>query len=84
MIFIFRYKKLYFICLNYDEAEIQIFHVESLISIKKIKTILFENSQISTLQFIDNLIILHNFERCDSILIDLKSESQDKVICKQF
>ena len=78
-----RYKKLYFVCLNYDESEIQIYHVESLISIKKVKIIGFENSQISTLQFIDNLIILHNFERCDSIVIDLKSENIDKVICKQ-
>lgn len=72
---------MYFICLNYDEGEIQIFHVESLISIKKTNTILFENTQISTLQFVDNLVIVHNFERCDTIVIDLKSENQDRVIC---
>ena len=75
---------MYFVCLNYDEAEIQIYHVDSLINIKKFKTILFENTQISTLQFIDNLILLHNFERCDSIIIDLKSENGDKVIRKHI
>lgn len=76
------YKKLYFISLNYDSAEIQIYHVESLISLKKVKTIIFENTQISTLQFIDNMILLHNFERCDTVVLDLKSENNDKIICK--
>lgn len=77
------YKKLYFICLNYEEAEIQVYEIENLQNIKKFKTIIFENTQISTLQFVDNLILLHNFERCDTLVIDIKSESQDKVMCKQ-
>jgi hypothetical protein len=76
------YKKLFFICLNYEDSEIQIYEIESLINIKKVKTIIFENSQISTLQFVDNMILLHNFERCDTLLIDMKSENQDKVLCK--
>lgn len=36
----------------------------------------------STLQFVDNIILFHNFERCDTILIDLKSDSEDKILCK--
>jgi hypothetical protein len=76
------YKKLYFICLNYEDAEIQIYEIESLVLIKKVKGISFDSSQICTLQFVDNLILLHNFERCDTILIDLKAENPDKIICK--
>jgi len=96
------YKKLYFIVLNYEESEIQIYKVENLNKLRKVKEITFDNSklinynrnhelifwfktifiaQMSTLQFIDNLILFHNFERCDTIIIDLKSDSNDIVIC---
>lgn len=76
------YKKLYFICLNNDESEIQFFHVESLTTLKKVRIINYDSTQLCTLQFIDNLILLHNFERCDTVVIDIKSEKEDKILCK--
>jgi hypothetical protein len=37
------------------------------------------------LQFIDNLVLLHNFERCDTLTFDLKKEDEkDKIIFKNF
>lgn len=69
--------------LNYEEKELQIFRFENLNKLKKVKDISFDNTQISTLQFIDNLILLHNFERCDTLLIDLKTDKTDIVICKK-
>jgi len=44
----------------------------------------FENDQLTTLQFIDNLILIHNFERCDTIVVDIKSKSNDRIICKSI
>lgn len=72
------------VCLNYEESEIQFYHIENLNQIKKGKTLSFDNSYISTLQFLDNLILLHNFERCESTLFDLKADNSDKIIFKSF
>jgi hypothetical protein len=36
------------------------------------------------LQFIDNLVLLHNFERCDTLIIDIKSDNNEKIIFKNF
>ncbi len=33
---------------------------------------------------VDNLIIIHNFERCESIIVDIKSENVDKILCKDI
>ncbi len=44
----------------------------------------FYLDQLSTLQFIDNLVLLHIFERCDTLSIDIKSENADKIIFKSF
>jgi len=38
------YKKLYFILLNYEESEIQIYKVENLNKLRKVKEISFDNS----------------------------------------
>lgn len=38
------YKKLFFIVLNYEESELQIYKVENLNKIKKLKEIPFDNS----------------------------------------
>ena len=33
---------------------------------------------------VDNLIIIHNFELCESIIVDIKSENVDKILCKDI
>lgn len=78
------YNKLYFIFLNYDESFIQLYHVKTLYEIKKVYEIQFENENICTLQFIDNLILVHNFDKCETTVIDLKSKTEDKVLYKNF
>ena len=40
------YKKLYFIVLNYEESEIQIYKVENLNKLRKVKEITFDNSKL--------------------------------------
>ncbi len=40
------YKKLHFIVLNYEESELQIYRIENLNKIRKIKEISFDNSNI--------------------------------------
>jgi hypothetical protein len=77
-----------------EENNIQFYHIESLNNIKKVKTIQIDSNEgkksfniasICTLQFIDNLVLLHNFERCDTITYDIKKEDdKDKVIFKNF
>ena len=77
--------------MNYDEGEIQIYHIESLSKIERIKTINYDSctlyfiniAQITSLQVIDNVIVVHNFERCESIIIDIKSDNVDKILCNK-
>ena len=46
---------------------------------------LFVNiAQITSLQVIDNVIVVHNFERCESIIIDIKSDNVDKILCNKI
>jgi len=44
------YKKLYFIVLNYEESEIQIYKVENLNKLRKVKEISFDNSKLFRLK----------------------------------
>ena len=67
--------------INFEDQEIQIFEILSLNSIKIIKKIPFENSNIifylaktTTLQIVDNLIIIHYFYTRESSIIDLKKQ----------
>ena len=78
------YNKLYFIFLNYDEGYIQFYHIKKLDEITKVYDIQFENEHINTLQFIDNLILIHNFDKSETTVLDLQSNSEDKVIYKSF
>lgn len=78
------YKKLYFVYLNYEEGFIQFYHIKTLQEIKKIYEIQFENKNETTLQFLDNLILIHNIDKMETTVLDLKSQSEDKVLFPAF
>ena len=78
------YTDLFFIYLNYDIGYIQFFKVKNLYNIYKIYEIQFESNHENTLQFIDNLIIVHNFDKMTSRIIDLKSKSDNRELFHSF
>ncbi len=78
------YNNLYLIYVNYEEGYIQFFHIKTLYEIKKIYEIQFENHHENTLQIIDNLCLLHNFDKMQTTIIDLNCENEDKVLFKKF
>ena len=78
------YNKLYFVFLNYDESFIQLYHIKSLTEIKKVYEIQFDSDNVCTLQFVDNLILIHNFDKCETSVIDLQSSSDDKTLYKSY
>jgi hypothetical protein len=78
------YNKLYFIFLNYEEGYIQFYHIKKLDDISKAYDIQFENENINTLQFIDNLILIHNLDKCETTILDLESNSEDKLLYKSY
>ena len=78
------YNNLYLIYVNYEEGYIQFFHIISLYEIKKVYEVQFENQHENTLQIIDNLCLLHNFDKMQTTIIDLNCETEDKVLFKKF
>ena len=78
------YRKLYFIYVNYDISYIQFYKIKNLYSISKVYEIQFDSSHENTVQFIDNLILIHDFDGMTSRIIDLKCNAQNKELFHKF
>lgn len=76
------YFTLYLVCLNFEEKEIQINQIASLSNIIRVRNLALKVSASSNLQFVDNLIIYHDYDRYESIIIDLRSEISDQPLSK--
>ena len=78
------YNELYFIILSYDDKTIYILLIKNLRSFPEISenenellTIdYYDEYKNSYLQFIDNLIIIHNFTKNQMLLLDIKSKQK--------
>ena len=69
------YDHLYFIYLKYEDSKIHICRINNLKDIEEVKVIDYPNhNKFSTLQFIDNLIIVHNLMRKNVMVIDIQSK----------
>lgn len=69
------YDSLYFIFLHYGDNKIHICKINSLKDIQEIKIINYKNHNLcSSLQFFDNLLIVHNFLKRFYIIIDIQSK----------
>lgn len=79
------YTKLYFIYLCYEDRLIHFVEIENFDSFpsnNKSFTIEYKNhNRNSTLQFVDNLIFVHNFTKKEIMLIDIMSVTDNKIIC---
>ena len=78
------YRKLYFIYVNYDISYVQFYKVKNLYNIIKVYEIQFDSSHENTVQFIDNLILIHDFDTMTSRIIDLKCNDQNKELFHKF
>ena len=78
------YRKLYFIYVNYDIGYVQFFKIKNLYKISKVYEIQFDSSHENTVQFIDNLILVHDFDTMTSRIIDLKCKAQNKELFHKF
>ena len=77
-------RKLYFIYVNYDISYVQLYKIKNLYNIIKVYEIQFDSTHENTVQFIDNLIILHDFDTMTSRIIDLKCNAQNKELFHKF
>ena len=78
------YRKIYFIYVNYDIGYVQFFKVKNLKNINKVYEIQFDATHENTVQFIDNLILIHDFETMNSRIIDIKCSAQNKELFHKF
>ena len=78
------YRKIYFIYVNYDIGYVQFFKVKNLYNISKVYEIQFESTHENTVQFIDNLILIHDFETMTSRIIDIKCSAKNKELFHKF
>ncbi len=84
------YNELYFIILSYDDKAIYILLIKNLRSFpeiseneNKLLTIdYYDEYKNSYLQFIDNLIIIHNFTKKQMLLLDIKSKKKNILFYK--
>lgn len=83
----FYLQNLYFkpilICLSFEDNQIQVNDLRNLLNIVRIWNFNIIISTICTLQFVDNLIIYHDFVEKTSIAFDFKSENEYQIIQKQ-
>lgn len=70
------YNKLYFLWLSYQDSQIHLYNVENLEKIQKEIIINFDGN-VSTLQFLDNLILIHNFELTRTTIIDIRKDTKN-------
>ena len=78
------YRKLYFVYVNYDISYIQFFKIKNLYNINKVYEIQFDSTHENTVQFIDNLILIHDFDGMTSRILDLKCNDQNKELFHKF
>jgi hypothetical protein len=85
----FIYSQLYFIILSYEDDAILLMKIGNINKFPKEeeenKTIKLEyktHSNNSTIQFLDNLLFVHNFTTNDTIIFDIKLQSKQKIICQ--
>ena len=58
--------------------------MKNLYNIIKVYEIQFDSSHENTVQFIDNLILIHDFDTMTSRIIDLKCNDQNKELFHKF
>ena len=78
------YWKIYFIYVNYDIGYVQFFKVKNLYNICKVNEIQFDAKHENTVQFIDNLLLIHDFETMTSRIINIKCSAQNKELFHTF
>ena len=78
------YRKIYFVYVNYDISYVQFFKVKNLYNIIKVYEIQFDSSHENTVQFIDNLILIHDFDTMTSRIIDFKCSATNKELFHKF
>ena len=78
------YRKIYFVYVNYDIGYVQFFKVKNLYNINKVYEIQFDSSHENTVQFIDNLILIHDFDTMTSRIIDIKCSASNKELFHKF
>ena len=78
------YRKLYFVYVNYDISYVQFFKIKNLYNINKVYEIQFDSTHENTVQFIDNLILMHDFDAMTSRILDLKCNDQNKELFHKF
>lgn len=78
-----RYKKLFFIHLNMLEGKIILYNVLDLNTLEVYLEFSFI-STCATLQFIDNLIVVHDFEKETSIVYDVRMKNKNFIYFKSF
>ena len=77
------YNNLYFVYLNYEDKVIQFYQLKSLTKVIYVDNIIFNGNPELTLQFIDNLVLIHNFDKMNTTVVDIKSE-KDKILFNKF
>jgi hypothetical protein len=78
------YRKIYFVYVNYDISYVQFFKVKNLYNIIKVYEIQFDSNHENTVQFIDNLILIHDFDTMTSRIIDFKCSASNKELFHKF
>lgn len=80
------YYKLFLICLNFEEKQIQLNLISSFDprNIRRFSDFKISVSKNSTLQFLDNLIIVHDFDNYSSFVIDIQNDKKDQLFSKHF
>lgn len=83
------YTKLYFIYLSYEDNKIYIMKLKNLKTFpeedegnKLLKIPYDSKDQNSTIQFVDNLILVHNLSKKQTMIIDLKFKNKDN--CENY
>ena len=81
------YSKLYLIILNLNEGKITLFRIINLSYFElkyEIKLVIEDEKTKGTLQFVDNLILFHNFNKQITSIYDVKIKNKEKSLLLTF
>ena len=85
----FIYSHLYLIFLSFEDNTIFMMKIKNITKFPKaedgnkiIKINYKEHSNNSTIQFLDNLMLVHNFNTDNTIIIDIKLKTNNKIVCE--
>ena len=85
----FIYSHLYLILLSFEDNAIFMMKIKSITKFPKvedtnkiIKINYKTHNNNSTIQFLDNLMLVHNFTTDNTIIIDIKIKTNDKIVCE--